>query len=343
MNKGFVIAGNMIVDVIKIISAFPERHSLVNIVEQYYSLGGLVNNVTSTMARLDPELPIKTLSRIGEDAQGDYILKTLGEFKNVDLSLVKRGGINSYTDVLTEQGSGVRSFLTYCGADGEFDIDDVPIDKLDCDMFHAGYVLLLPTLDKPHDVYGTRMAHLLHDVQQAGILTSLDVVSEVGDRYKTLVPPALKYVDYFIVNEIEAGRTVGIELRDEHDKLLFDRIPAALHALKNMGVSRWAVIHAPEGGFGMDEQHKFIRLPSLKLPDGFIKGTVGAGDAFCAGTLLGAYQGKSLEDSLKLGIAAAACSLSEQGGSDGVKPLKEALELYESMPKQIFPDKDDEI
>lgn len=336
MGKGIAVAGNMIVDIIKVISTFPQRHGLVTILDRSFSLGGLVDNVLGDLARLDPELPLTALSRIGEDAEGDLILQTLSRFKNIDLSLVKRSGITSFTDVLTESDSKARSFLCYAGADGQFDVDDVPVDSLDCELFHAGYALLLPTLDAPDPEYGTRMARLLAMVQARGIKTSLDVVSEVGDRYQRIVTPSLKYTDYFIVNEIEAGHVAGIPLRDENEALLFDRIPDVLHKLKRMGVKRWAAIHSPEGGFGLDEKDNYIELPSLLLPKGFIKGTVGAGDAFCSGCLLAAYQGKKLQDGLKYGVAAAALSLSEPGASDGLKPIQDALKLYDSMPKQTL-------
>ncbi len=125
-----------------------------------------------------------------------------------------------------------------------------------------GYILLLPSLDAPDAEYGTRMARLLHDAQARGILTSVDVVSEVGDRYKTIVPPSLRYTDYFIVNEIEAGKTVGVPLRGPDERLLIDRIPEVLMKLKALGIKRWAVIHAPEGGFGIDEAGGYVAVPS---------------------------------------------------------------------------------
>ncbi len=101
--------------------------------------------------------------------------------------------------------------------------------------------------------------------------------------------------------------------------------------MKNMGVSRWAVIHCPEGGFGLDENNKYVNVPSLDLPEDFIKGTVGAGDAFCSGVLYAAHQEKSLFEAIEYGTACAVCSLSKPGASDGVLPINEALELYESL------------
>jgi hypothetical protein len=106
-------------------------------------------------------------------------------------------------------------------------------------------------------------------------------------------------------------------LRNTAGELLVDCIPLALRRLKELGVSTWAVIHCPEGGYGIDEKGAYVSADSLHLTDGYIKGTVGAGDAFCAGVLYGAYCGYSLGVAIELGTAAAACSLSESGAERG--------------------------
>jgi sugar/nucleoside kinase (ribokinase family) len=334
MKKGIAVAGNIILDVLKPLSGFPVRHELVKVLEKSFSLGGLVSNVARDLARLDPDLPIEAVGAIGLDGEGDLIVKELSSYKNISLTHVKREGQTSFTDVLYEPETKARTFLVFGGAGDCFDVQDVPLDDLNCAILHAGYILLLPALDAPDPEYGTRMARLLHDAQKRGILTSVDVVSEVGDRYRTLVPPALRYTDYFIVNEIEAGKTVGVALRGPDEKLLVDRIPEVLMKLKALGVKRWAVIHAPEGGFGIDEKGQYVEIPSLQLPKGFIQGTVGAGDAFCSGVLLAAHNGEALAQAIDDGVAAAACSLRSAGASEGVTPLAEARALAASLPRQ---------
>ena len=73
----------------------------------------------------------------------------------------------------------------------------------------------------------------------------------------------------------------------------------------------------------------FVR--SAKLPQGYIQGTVGAGDAFCAGALLGAYRGEALKDALWYGAVAAACSLGKPGATEGVRKMEEALNAFERV------------
>jgi sugar/nucleoside kinase (ribokinase family) len=172
---------------------------------------------------------------------------------------------------------------------------------------------------------------LLHTAQSHGIRTSIDIVTETGDRTGRLAPPALKYADYCIINETEATGVTGVPLRTEDGALLTENMPLALQKMKELGVSTWAVIHCPEAGFGLDENNQFVTVPSLKLPEGYIKGSVGAGDAFCSGVLYAAWKGETLTSALELGTATAACSLSEPGSTEGVRTAVEARKLYESL------------
>ena len=68
-------------------------------------------------------------------------------------------------------------------------------------------------------------------------------------------------------------------------------------------------------------------MPSLKVPKDDIKGSVGAGDAFCAGCLYGLYNGYQSRQILEFASAVAACSLLEVNSVDGMKPKKEILKL----------------
>ena len=122
-------------------------------------------------------------------------------------------------------------------------------------------------------------------------------------------------------------------LRDDNGALLREHMPEALRALLELGVSTWAVVHCPEGGFGMEKGGRMAALDSLRLPDGYIKGTVGAGDAFCAGVLFGAHQKMPLEKAIELGIASAACSLSEGGATEGMRSAAEVMALYDNFRK----------
>ena len=328
--SGIVFAGNLIVDHIKEIDRLPNRGELAPIRALSDATGGCVCNTGIDFAVLAPEIPAKALGVAGADADGDLILRTLSEH-GFDVSGIVRRGETSFTEVYCERENNCRTFYQYGGANDTFSPADVNVDALDCEIFHIGYLLLLRDLDAPDEEYGTVMARLLHDVQAKGIRTSLDAVSENSDRFRRIISPALKYTDYLTFNEIEAGKTVGLELREEDGTLREDLIPEALSRLFAAGVARQAVIHCPEGAFGMDAQGTFFSEPSKKLPKGYIVGTTGAGDAFCAGILVAALRGWSLPEALRCGNASAQVSLRDLSATGSMVSMEEALREYERL------------
>ena len=329
MRRGICVAGNMIVDITYPIEGWPKQGELVHIQDGISrSTGGAVCNVGVSLAKLDPELPLWALGRIGEDAEGDLVLKTLGAHENIDTSNVVREGISAFTNVMADTRNKQHTFFTYLGANGRFCEEDIRWEDIPARIFHIGYILLLNALDQPDEVYGSKMAKLLHSAQAHGFKTSIDVVSEASDRFKRLVPQALRYTDYCVINEYEAEQTTGVPLRDADGKLIVESMPEALRAMKRMGVSTWAVIHCPEGGYGLDENDRYVKLGSLRLPHDYIVGSVGAGDAFCAGVLLGTERGWALEKAIDLGIAAAASSLSDASATAGVRSAVEVLDMF---------------
>lgn len=330
MKKGICCAGNMIVDITYPIETWPKQNELTHITEGIQSsTGGSVCNTITDLARLDPAMHLVASGFAGHDTEGEFILAEMGKYPNIDLSMVRRDGRTSFTAVMSNNRTKERTFFQHAGANAYYCEDHIDWENLDVDIFHIGYILLLPALDAPDAEFGTKMARLLHRAQKQGLKTSIDVVSESGDRFAKLVTPALRYADYCIINELEAQQTTGILLRDENGKLCPENMPQALAKLKELGVSTWAVIHCPEMGCGMDEKGQYFAVPSLKLPKGYIKGTVGAGDAFCAGILYAAEKGLPVEKALKIGACAAAASLSEVSASDGVKTAEEVLKLYD--------------
>lgn len=334
MKASVCVAGNIVVDRLYPINGYPARGELTQICDGIsLSTGGAVCNTGMDIAALLPGAAVSAAGMVGRDADGDFAVQRMTE-GGVDCSRVRRASLpTAFTAVMNDLGSGERTFFTYAGANREFDRSAVDLDGLSADLFHIGYILLLDALDAPDAEYGTQMAHLLADIRARGIKTSVDVVSESGDRFARLVPPALRYTDYCVINELEASATTGIPLRAPDGALLVSALPRALEKLHEMGVAEWAVIHAPEGGYGMDRRGEYVSANSLALPADFIQGKVGAGDAFCAGVLASAAQNASLADAVRLGIATAAMSLSRPDATSGVGCADDGLALYAKYAK----------
>ena len=325
--NGVAFAGSLIVDHLRQIETLPGRSELAKIKAVGNSTGGCVCNTGIDFAILDPEVPVAAVGVVGDDADGTLILDTLGQYR-IDTSRVIRRGVTSFTDVYAESSNGCRTFFQYGGACDTFDVGDIDFAGLDCKIFHIGYLLLLDRLDGEDPEYGTRMAQLLSRVQACGVKTSIDVVSENSDRFAKVVGPALRYVDYLTFNEIEAGKTAGIELRRPDGTLAEDRIESVLRRLFAMGTSEWVIIHCPEGAWGMSRAGQFAHEPSKPLPKGYKVGSVGAGDAFCAGVLLAAHRNATIGEALVYGNASAQVSLRAASASGSMVAIDEALAEY---------------
>ncbi|MBI1842258.1 MAG: carbohydrate kinase family protein, partial [Verrucomicrobia bacterium] len=227
----------------------------------------------------------------------------------------------SYTDVMTEKADGKRTFFHLRGANALWKGADIDFSKTKARLFHLGYLLLLDALDEPDVKFGSKAARLLAAAQDAGLKTSVDVVSEDSDRFSKVVSPALKYVDFCILNEIEAGKTAGFKIRQPDGQLDTVSLRHAAGALLQKGVRELVVIHFPEGAFARTRKGEDVWQPSLKLPAKYIAGAAGAGDAFCAGALLGFHEDWELKKCVQTGVAAAAASLSDPTCTQGMKPL----------------------
>ncbi|MDR0875233.1 MAG: carbohydrate kinase family protein [Clostridiales Family XIII bacterium] len=325
MNKGIAFAGNLIVDNLKFAEKWPVVTGLTTISRQSKALGGLASTCTVCTAILDPDVPVKVVGIVGEDELGDLILSEFSGYPQVDTQFVTRRGETSYTDVITEP-DGRRTFFQFRGANALLGPEAFDFAKIDADILHIGYVLLLDTLDGPDPDYPTALCRVLADARKAGILTSVDVVSEDGDRFQKIVTPALAYTDILTINDFEASAVTGIPLRDEAGNLLAENLESCVRTLAAMGVHKWVCVHMPEVAAGIDiETEAYTERKTLKLPEGFICSSVGAGDAFACGLLLGAYHGLSLTEAIDQANAVAAQSLAGDSAAAALKTLPEVL------------------
>ena len=327
-RKGIIAAGNMLVDHVHQIVQWPERGWLAEIVHSERATGGAPLNVLLTLAKMHVGLPLQAVGLIGEDGDGDYIMAMLDQY-HVNRQRVQRTTFSptSMSQVMTDP-SGQRTFFHSPAANRLLDLP--AFDRLDPGMkiFHLGYLLLLDSLDMPDDEFGTRSARLLAQMRDQGYETSLDLVSRKGDpRYQPLVLPALRYVDYLVINELEAGEFSGLEMRDHTDAPNIDHIALAATQLLAAGVKKRVVIHSPEGAWGETPGEPGQWISSRPLMQEEIIGSVGAGDAFCAGFLYGCHESWSLPESIQLAHACARASLLAANAIDGAKTLEE-LKLF---------------
>lgn len=336
-RKGIAIAGNILTDIVKTIDCYPESGMLANIVEMSKAVGGCVPNTAINLAKIDSSIPICALGKIGDDDYGRFLLSQLAKYGiDCEKICVSESQPTSFSDVMS-QTSGERTFFHARGSNTEFSPDDIDISSLNCLMLHIGYILLLDAFDKDDEQYGTVMARFLHDARKAGIRTSVDVVSDSVADYKKKVYPALKYCSFAIMNEVESGRIFSIDPYGTDGKLDVKKIQHIAELMAEAGVEEKVIIHAKEAGFCYDvATGEFTVVPSLNIPPELIKGSVGAGDSYCAACLYSLYRGFTDKEMLEFASSAAACNLFAENSVDGMLPKEEIVKLADKYGRKTI-------
>lgn len=339
-RRGITVAGNIVADAVINIDRYPQIGMLSNISSVSRSVGGCVPNTGIDLAKIDGSLPVSAIGCIGNDEYGRFIVSQLKRF-GIDTSriVVSDKTNTSFSDVMNLP-TGERTFFHLRGANAEFDPSQISLPGLSCRILHIGYILLLNRFDAEDPEYGTVMARFLHDVQAQGVLTSVDMVSDSAADYAKTAKPALKYCDYFIVNEIECCAIWGLSPRKNGQILDLAAVREAMRRTMDCGVKEKVVVHAKEAGFCLSRDGSFTAAPSLDIPEAMMKGSVGAGDAFCAGALYGIYHQMKDQEMLEFASAAAACSLFAENAVDGMKNRQEIVEMMRRFPRKAFADSD---
>jgi len=338
-RRGIACAGNWIIDRLYICDRWPQEETLANILQESRGTGGAPYNCLVDVETFGPppggeRIPLEAVGLVGDDADGRFIRDHMERLGIEARALaVTDAAPTSYTLVIVNKPTGRRTFFHNRGANALFGPKHVPVETLRARIFHFGYLLLLDRFDEPDEEFGTVAARLLARVRAAGIETSLDVVSEDSDRFPKVVKPALRHADYAILNELEAGRTTGRDLRPA-GRPDPKAIRASAEDLFRLGVSRLVCIHMPEGGYARTPDGEELWQPSLQLPEGYIRGGAGAGDAFCAGLLYGLHERWDLERTMRLAVTAAAVCLSDPSCTAAARDLESTLALAEKFPFQ---------
>ena len=318
-RAGIAVAGSVIVDKINEISAYPNAGELTQIRSIQNAAGGCVPNVALDLKKIDPQLAVSAIGKIGNDAEGEFITNILqcGGVSTTGLAVMP-GEKTTFTEVMSVSG-GQRTFFVYPGSGADFGVADMDFGAIDAKILHLGYFLLLQKVD---DGDGLK---ILQKAKEVGLETSIDLVSENSDRYG-LVLPCLPYTDYLIINELEAGKLAGIEPKPEN-------LQAICEKLKALGVQKKVIIHMPERSVCLSEEGYSV-LGSYILPDGYIQGTTGAGDAFCAGALIGIYNGWSDMEIMEFASGCAVMALSSPDATSGMKEETEIKEFCKQFARR---------
>lgn len=328
MRRGVLSVGTTTVDYTKKIDHLPELESLVIIDEITRSTGGPGLNIAFDLRQLDSELPVAMIGCLGQDPDGQFILDQSAQY-GIDNSRMQFSPSKSsgYSDALTLNSNGKRTFLFHAGANEDLDLACIDLSQSTARILHLGAPGLHKHADAPTTGEPNQWVELLARAKSLGIETNMEMVYQDPARTRELVTPCLPHLTSLIINESEAGALLGISAKiDGADSPLdWELLESMALGLMSKGIAKIAVIHTPAGVVAADSTGATWRQGSVIVPDAEIKGTTGAGDAFAAGVLYGLHENWETSKCLRLGVATAAQNIASPESSIGVKPTVQTL------------------
>lgn len=325
-RRGFIAGGTWCLDRNRRIDAWPREDSVGIAWGLEERGGGPACNLAIDIKRLDPSMPVETIGLVGSDAAGR---KLIAEAARAGLDRrqlqVSRRAPTHTTEAFVSEASGLRTHISDLGVAALLTPDHFDFSRTSARVLHLGLPGIHPKMDAPWRGEPNGWASVLAAARAAGLQTNLELCTVTPERLRGLILPCLPHLDTLIVNDSEIGALAG-RAASPGGRADAAACKAAAAAVLERGAMRLVAVHFPEGAIAVTRRGDTVFVPSVRVPAEAIVGPNGAGDAFAAGFLYGLHEAWTLEDSLWLGHAAAACSLRTAGTTDGVPSWRQCLE-----------------
>lgn len=239
-----------------------------------FDIGGGGTNTAVAFARLG--LKTGCICNVGNDEDGSKILDLLKKEKVEFLGRVDKTGMSGYSVILDSRG-GERTILAYKGVNNNVDINKLGINNLNCKWLYYSALL-----EKSFESQ-KKLAFIMH---KKGVKIAFNPSFYIIDNENIL--NLLKITEILILNKEEAYA-------------LYKRYKAKgglLEGLRELGPKIVLVTNKDKETWCYDGSRHYSIMPhKIKIVE-----RTGAGDAFASGFVAGQIVGRSIEESLKLGL-----------------------------------------
>lgn len=326
-RRGILCGGCWLVDHNNTISHWPEQETLTQIVAREIQGGGPAHNMALDLAHLDPDFPVWASGVVGNDDAGRFLVAACADHGIDHAGLNMLDGVGtSHTDVMTVRTTGKRTFFHHQGANALLTPEHFDFSTTPARILHLGAPGIHARMDAPCGEDPNGWVTVLRRARAAGLRTNLEMISGTPEEIRRLVTPCLPHLDTLIINDYEAGILTGIDVVSGGVTSAGAARRAAV-ALLVSGPLELVVIHFPGGCIAATRDGDVFAKPSLDVPAEAIIGANGAGDAFAAGVLYGIHEAWPINDSLSLGICAAASALRSVSTTSSVGSVAECQAL----------------
>jgi sugar/nucleoside kinase (ribokinase family) len=302
MKKPFdvLVAGEINPDLIlsgDVVPAFNQVEKLLNSAD--LTIGSSSAIFACGAARLG--LKVAFIGVCGDDVFGRFILDEMQK-RNVDVSnvIIRPDGQTGLSVILNNNAD--RAILTHLGLIADLQVSDIP-DSLLRQTRHlhvASY--FLQTKLQPD------LPALFQRAYSLGLTTSLDTNYDPSEKWFGF-DELLSATDVFLPNKTEA-----LSLTQAND------VESASRQLASR--SKLVAVKLGADGALACTHNKITHAESISVN---VVDTVGAGDTFDAGFMVGFLNNWPLEKSLRLACVCGAMSTQKAGGTEGQPTLDEAM------------------
>src|SRR3989344_81336 len=274
--------GGSVVDVF-IRTDMPEKNNFISypvgtkilIKDLKFDIGGGAINTASVFSRLG--LKTGCITKVGDDINGRKILSVLNKEGITFLGTVDKEGISGYSVILDSQNND-RTILTYKGLNDKITFEEINLRKIDTKWIYFSS-LFGKSLDTQK-----KLARVLYD---KGVKIGFNPNPTLIRTKDLDILLELSYV--LIINEEEA------EILAKKKRLKGKDLLKGIHGL---GPKIVVITNKNKPIVCYDGVKKYSITPhKIKVIE-----RTGGGDAFAAGFISGLIAGKSINDSLKLGL-----------------------------------------
>jgi ribokinase len=284
------VLGSVNLDLVLRVAELPAPGETVLSRSSGSGLGGKGANQAVAAARAGAE--VEFLGAVGSDENGTRLIaKLVGQHVGVD-RIRQVDGMVSGLAVVVVSAQGENQIVVVSGAN---ECVDAAYAESVHDAIAAADVLLLqgelPTAPEPAAIAAARSAG-------TRVVVNLAPVRDLGD--------GLADADPLVVNEIEAGQLIGVDLSAPAD------VEAAAELLRR--TARSVVVTIGARGAVLVTRDKVAHIAAPVVPD--VRDTTGAGDALVGVLAAALAQGLGLAEATALGVEAASRSVAVEGASE---------------------------
>ncbi len=276
----------------------------------HYRGGGNGANTSRALAVLD--IPVRLLSVIGADEQGDFALRLI-KASGVDITYITRVAAPTAASIVLIDSSGDRRFLHRPGASEQGFAQPIEFTAERCagiSHFHLASFFVLPLL-RAHG------PEVLIRARRAGLTTSFDTNWDPDNGWMNTLAPCIPYLDVLFMNQDEARMITGhSDPASGASVVLRKGLPVCVMKLG----SRGSAIYTCD---------RELICPAFNVD---VKDTTGAGDCFVAGFLAARQRGASFAEAGHFANAVAALSIRKIGAVEGVLSRSETETWMRATP-----------